>query len=220
MNTEFSDQREHSARKTPLTQAESAPRSREKRVSAEEARDWIAASSLGLLFYTDPLWCLRAELGRQLGPLKAPTHGRQDSGAGVCGSKGLGWLTWHLFSGLAPQQKAPGDGMVSGTWQSLRTLGGGWHGCLGCWQDILVGIQSMLKDIYFYFKWKGWVRWLLGLFQPSYSAFPWVTEANLVTVIQHLLVLFALSFLATKVKSPNFCAKYLTLIMDSLYYCQ
>lgn len=30
MNTEFSDQREHSARKTPLTQDESAPRSREK----------------------------------------------------------------------------------------------------------------------------------------------------------------------------------------------
>ena len=78
--------------------------------------------------------------------------------------KGLWWLMWHLFSGLAPQHKEPGEGMVL---QSLRrTLGGGWHGCLVCWQDILVGIHSMLKDIYFYFKWKGWVRWLLGLFQP------------------------------------------------------
>lgn len=96
---------------------------------AEEARDWITASALGLLFNTDALWCLSPELGRQPGPRGAPTPGRQDSGAGVCGSEGLEWLTWHLFSGLAPQQKEPGGGMVSGTLQSLRrTLGGAGTG--------------------------------------------------------------------------------------------
>lgn len=57
---------------------------------------------------------------------------------------GLWWLVWQLLSETGPQQEEPGEGMVWGT------LGWDWRSCWVCWQDILVGIQSMLKDVFLF----------------------------------------------------------------------
>lgn len=76
-----------------------------------------------------------------------------------------------------------------------------------------MGIQSTPEDIYFYFGLDG---------SQDYSSpniLHFCESPKLIkSPIQHSLVLFALSFLAGKVKSPLLCAKYLTLIINSVHY--
>lgn len=173
MNAEFPNQREHSARKTHSINTRFVSPMQQRKESEGKGSTALEQSLRPLIygFSTAPLWFLEPRSGvaarapevlvvRALVP--APVASMELGGS--CGSCSQSWA--HSRKSLETEWPWALGGHFG------KTLDGGWHCYWVCWQDILVGIQSTLKEIYFYFKGKDCIRRLLGLFQPSYSALP------------------------------------------------
>lgn len=169
MNTEFSDQRKCSAWKTASNSTRTVSSMPQREKEWGHGKHWARADPPPFdPFSTAPLWFVGPRAGVAAGAPAGP-HSQQPRLWCWCllHPRGLCWLMWQLLSKLTPQQKEPGEGTLLGTLWLLRTTLGGWHCCWVCWQDILVAVQSIMKDtIFFYFKSRDWIRWLLGLFQP------------------------------------------------------